>query len=157
MHWKRNIRYCLLVGTSALLLIGTSCNDQIEIPDEPLTGKVAGKDWEIKFGSFRQFSASEFEYRFYSQKEVTTDACALFASTNPYISVVIPSGQASTSLPIIDPLRAFKFHFGNGSSVTANSGFVEVFAFDGFQIHGYIEAEFDENNTVQGRFTIDPC
>ena len=158
MYWKKAINKTLLglaiVGSGQFMSCG---NDEIDIPDTPLSGTVGGEKWDFKMGFFRQFSATEFELRLFSEQELSNDPCSVVATSNPFLRVVIPSSGTSHQIPNQDPIRNFKFDLGNGTVLNATSGFIEIFAFDGFRLFGYIQAISDDDNTVQGRFEIEPC
>ena len=127
----RSLFFAIAVG---LLVTTMSCgDDRVDIPDKPLEGMVAGEPWLFRYGTFRQFSATEFEFRFFSTREIADDPCALVTTSNPHMTVVVPANQASISLPIPgDNFKQFKFEFGNGGSINATSGFIELFVSDGF-------------------------
>lgn len=158
MHWKRAIRkfsFTFAVLTAGLFI---SCgDDKIDIPDTPLEGLVGGEQWDFKMGFFRQWSASEYEYRLFSTQEQANDPCAVVSTSNPFIRVVVPSSGQSHQVTNADLRKNLKFDLGNGTVLNASSGFIEIFAFDGFRLYGYLQAIFDEQNTVQGRFEIEPC
>ena len=158
MHSKA-IRLGLSISLLVIVSLFISCgDDKLDIPNTPLEGTVAGEAWTFRYGAFRQFSATEFEFRFFSTREIADDPCALVTTSNPFLRVVIPANQSSISLPIAgDNFKQFKFDFGNGTTINATSGFIELFANDGFKLHGYVQAISDDDNMVEGRFELDPC
>lgn len=158
MHWKKAFKNISL--TLAILIAGqfTSCgDDQLDIPNVPLSGMVGGEQWDFKMGFFRQWSASEYEYRLFSTEEQSDDPCSVVSTSNSFIRVVVPSSGQSHQVTNGDQRKNLKFDLGNGTVFNASSGFIEIFAFDGFRLHGYLQAIFDDGNTVQGRFELEPC
>ena len=73
--------------------------------------------------------------------------------------MILPFGSGSYSLPLPIFDESVKFVLGDGTVFQATSGIIEVFAIspDTQQLVGYLQADFDEDNSVQGRFIIDLC
>jgi hypothetical protein len=137
----------------------TACgDDETDIPNEPLTGTVAGEPWNYKFGNATLFTG-DFKYRFLflSDLEIGEDPCTIVNSTNPYIQVILPLQTGSYSLPLTPPQENLRFIYGDGTVLSAASGFIEVFAIDQARIVGYIQAEIDDDNSVEGRFVVEIC
>lgn len=153
---KRIVKSFVLLSLFSLLASTFSCgDDQLDIPNIPLAGKVAGEDWNFKMGFYR-YLGSQVEIRLFSEKEAIDDPCAIYTSTNPYIRILIPAAESSPTLPLISPYH-FVFDFGNGGSINGDSGFIEIFVSDGFRVQGYIQAVTDDDNTVEGRFELEIC
>ena len=160
MHFNKHILHFISILGLAFVGLMSSCGgDKIDIPDTPLEGLVAGEEWTFKMGGYRVFFPNDHTYSFHSMEESGNDPCALVSTSTPYLTVVIPAAQASTSLPLLDPLRNFQFNDGSGKVLGATSGFIEIFARDPLtgRIFGYLQAIFDEDNTVEGRFEVEPC
>jgi len=155
----RLIRLFTFLGVVALSGILTSCgDDELDIPDEPLAGQVGGADWEFKLGGGTLFS-SDFKYRFLllSDKETGDDPCSIVSTSNPHIRMIIPLSTGSYSLPLPVFSENVKFVLGDGTILSATSGFLEIVAIDNRQLVGVLQASFDEDNEVLGTFIVDLC
>lgn len=143
------------------LIMGVSCGDEIDIPDIPLAGKIAGQDWEYEFMSSSQYGQTTggFKYtlRFHSSEDVTNNCATI--STKPHLNVIMPVQVGSYSLPLVVNSETLVFDYGNGTKFQATSGYIEILARDEFtgKIAGYIQAISDENNSVEGRFIANLC
>ena len=161
MHLINGFRRCFFIGAFLFISILISCKgDDIDVPDVPLAGKIGSTDWDYKFGNAYLFS-SELKYKFLllSTLESGEDPCPIISSSNPHLQMILPFAAGSYSLPL--PLfdENVKFVLGDGTVFQATSGFIEVIAInpDTQQLVGYIQADFDEDNSVLGTFIVNFC
>lgn len=146
-----------------LLLLGlftlSNCSDsEIQLPDQELVGFVDGEEWEIKFANAYIYS-SDFKYqiKFLSTQEGGQDPCAIPSTANTHVSMIMPLQIGSFSIPFPITDESARFHWANGSSAIATSGFLEIFDIDNSRIIGYLQAQLDDNNIVEGSFEVLIC
>ena len=138
-------------------LIGCG-QDEIQLPDQVLQGKIDGKDWEMKFANAYIFSSDlKYQIRFLSTVESGEDPCAIPSTANAHVSMVFRPqiGSFSIPLPIFEESARFNVNLGN--SVVATSGFLEIFDISNSRIFGYLQAHLDDDNSVEGSFEAVFC
>ena len=150
-------RFVALSIFAFALLIGCS-QDEIQLPDQKLSGTVASEEWEIKFANAYLIS-SDLKYRiqFLSSKESGEDPCAIPSPGNPFVSMEIPLQRGSFSVPFPNINESPRFHVTNSSALNATSGFLEIYDVVNSRITGYLQAILDENNSVEGYFEVIIC
>ncbi len=147
--------------TLAVLLIITiqSCDDDDGLDGELVAGKVSGLDWSFQYAK-ANFNASTnaFDVELFDVRETASDPCAV-VSINAYIGMSIPNEPGTYNLPFTDPKYTLTFNQeGVGQEFfVANSGFVEIFSISGRRIGGYLQAYYDDENSVEGTFVFDRC
>lgn len=159
MHLIKMLRFIILRGAVSLFCLLIACgDDQINVPDVPLEGKVAGVDWKYKFGGASLFS-SDFKYKFLllSTIEFGDDPCPIISSSKPHLQIVLPLNTGSYSLPLPIFSENLKFVMGDGQIRSATAGFIEIVAIDNGQLISYLKADFDEDNQVLGTFVVELC
>lgn len=150
--------FSIVVSVFALLLMMGCGKDEIQIPNQPLKGMVAGESWELKFSNAYIFSSDlKYQIRFLSQEEVGNDPCAIATTGNRHVSMIFPLRIGSFSLPLPDNQESARFHFGPGNSSIATSGFLEIFDIDNSRIIGFMQAQLDDQNMVEGTFEVQIC
>lgn len=152
---KTTSLFTFFLGCLLLLNCG---GDEIQLPDQQLQGKVDGEDWELKFSNAYLFS-SDFKYqiKFLSMKEGGQDPCSIPSTTNPHVSMIMPLQRGSFSIPLPNTNESARFNWSNGSSAIATSGFLEIFDISNSRVFGYLQAQLDNENTVEGSFEIVIC
>ncbi len=143
----------------SFVLLLTNCGENdIQLPDQVLVGKVEGKDWELKFGNAFIFSSDlKYQIKFLSTQESAQDPCAVPNTGNNHISMIMPLQRGSFSIPLPIVSESARFHYSDGSSAIATSGFLEIFDIDNLRIFGYLQAQLDDDNTVEGSFEVLIC
>jgi hypothetical protein len=141
----------------------SSCgNDQINLPDKKLEGTIGTKEWNSDKANAYTFS-SDFKYqvKFLSSEEPTgSDPCSAPSPSKPYISAVFkPSeGSFSFSTVLIDPNQVVvKIHPSTSKEFIVTNGFMEIYIIDNAIMYGYIQAIYDDENTVEGSFEVRLC
>ena len=142
-----------------IILLFLGCKDEIHLPDEPLQGKINGKEWTMGVANAYLVS-SDFKYKiiFLLKDEIVDNPCDLPVPTLPYVSVIMKSpfqGSYSIPLPIIS--ESVKLHSSFSKNITATSGFIEVFDVHQRKIRGYMQAKLDTDNFVEGAFEVVVC
>ncbi len=147
--------FLLLLG----LLILTDCGEsEIQLPDQVLLGQVEGQAWELKFANAYLYSSDlKYQIRFLSTRENAQDPCAVPSTSNSHISLIMPLQRGSFSIPLPITTESARFNWSDGSSAIATSGFLEIFDIDNLRVFGYLQAQLDDENTVEGSFEAVIC
>ncbi len=141
---------------SMVVMIACDTNDGLS--GDLVNGKINGEEWQFQYAKVFYSFNNEYEVEMYGQHERETDPCAI-NSINSYISVTLPGAEGVYTLPFAQENGSLKFHLpGVGQQFyVANSGFIEIISISGRRIAGYLQAGFDEDNTVEGTFIFDRC
>ncbi len=153
------MRVAFLFPLLFISALSTHCGkDEIQLPNQRLQGVVAGEAWTSKSAHAFIFS-SDLKYRvkFLSSKEASEDPCAVPSPGNSFVSMIIPLQTGSFSIPLPNPQESPRFHITSSDTQIATSGFLEIFDVDGARIFGYLEAQLDDENTVEGSFEVLIC
>lgn len=145
----------LITGFSVLM----ACDDQVnryDLERDPLKGKINGTDWQYKGGSsLYDALTSSVTGIIFSQE--AADPCGIRITSSPHMSVKLPTTRGSYNLPFIGDQYYIRFSTGSGVQYTATSGFVDIVEVTSLEIIGYISADFDDQNAVQGAFLQRIC
>lgn len=146
----------ILAGAALLILI--SCGNETGLDQDLLNGVIGGGEWRYQFAKANFDFNGSVDIEMYGQMEQETNPCVI-NSIEGYISVTLPTETGTYTLPLPIQSETLRFHQpGVGQMLfVANSGFVEVFTVEGRRVAGYIQASFDEDNTVEGTFIFDTC
>lgn len=147
-----------LLSISVLSLLAFSACDNELGEDLPLlTGQVGGEAWTFNLGkALRDPFGEELNVSFFSEQEFGDDPCAIGNSNNTHLTITIPSGLGNYNLPQNGESLIFQ-QAGSNASFQAASGFIEITQLTGIRGIGYLQATFDDENTVEGRFQFDIC
>lgn len=155
-----NIRTTLLSISVLLMALLTSCDNDINDFDpelDPLKGKIAGQDWQYAAGN-AQFDGFRNDVEGLIIGEGVQDPCGVRVTSKAHLRVRFPADRRNFTLPFIDNEGYVIFNHPNGAKrLTASAGFIEVVAISGTEVIGFINADFDDNNTVQGSFELRVC
>lgn len=150
--------FALLVISSSLLGLSGCGGSEIQLPEQRLTGLIAGEDWDMKFANAYIFSSDlKYQLKFLSTKEGGDDPCAVPSTANPHVSIIMQLQIRSYSLPLPFVQESARFQFENGSSSIATSGFLEIYDIVNSRVFGYLQAQLDDGNTVEGSFEAFIC
>ena len=140
----------------SLLLLGSCDNDNGDnLP--LLAGKVDGEDWSLKLGkALRDPFTEELDLSFFSTVEFGNDPCAIGNSNNAHLTITIPNQLGNFNIPFNGESLIFE-QAESIASLQATSGFIEITQLTGIRGIGYLQATFDEDNTVEGRFQFEIC
>ncbi|GAB4238749.1 MAG: hypothetical protein Tsb0034_14520 [Ekhidna sp.] len=135
--------------------------DEIQLPSQPLQGKVGGQEWRSELaGAFRISTNSFFQIRFLSDEEIVRDPCTLPAPGRPHVKAIFrpATGDFTVSPQAIDENQVLvAFEVSPSIILTASGGFMSIYDINNSVIFGYLEAILDDDNTVKGRFQIRLC
>jgi len=153
----RLFRIVLLAATGYL----SSCKDDIsgfDLEKDPLKGKIGGEEWQYAAGS-ANVNNSSYYLEGLIVGESTQDPCAIRVSSKLHLSIKIPGRKGSYNInSSLNSEATIIFNLPNGvKRFTATGGFVEVVAVGSQQLIGYMSADFDDDNTVQGSFLLEFC
>ncbi len=146
----------LMISVSLLLLVG--CKDQyFEIENDPLVGEIDGKEWIFGSGRIRydQFYAQGLTGILFEEK--LTDPCIKVNTVDPPLSISIPYDRGNFNLPFATPNYYVVFSEDGVTEYTANTGFIEIVAVTSTEVVGYLSASYDDDNHVQGSFSLRLC
>ena len=149
----------LLSILTGCLLVFAGCDDDInkfDLNKDPLSGKIDGVEWNYTGGrvDYSNFSNQAAGKIF---NENLTDPCLRINTSNAHLDVAFFTQRGNYTLGLIDS-GEIKFVTPNGGAIyTATSGFIEIIEVNAFEIIGYISADFDDNNFVQGSFLVRIC
>ncbi|MFK7952699.1 MAG: hypothetical protein AB8B73_07605 [Ekhidna sp.] len=150
---------CLLM-TVCFGLIGCS-NDEIQLPNQKLEGKINGEDWSSNKANAYTFSTDfKYEVKLLSQEEPGSDPCSAPSPSKPFLSAVFKPSEGSFSLGsvLVDPNQVIvRIHPNTSSEFIITNGFMEIYLIDNAQMYGYIQAILDDENTVEGSFEVRLC
>jgi hypothetical protein len=140
-----------------LVPIGCGQNE-IELPEQELQGMVDGEPWQVKFSNGYLYS-SDFKYqiKFLSTRESAEDPCAVPSTSNAHVSMIFQLSRGSFSVPFPIIEDSPRFLWANGGSAIATSGFLEIFDISNARVFGYLQAQLDDDNTVEGSFEAVIC
>jgi len=150
----------LLIATSLIMGCG---RDQVDLPDEPLQGTLAGQEWTYKSANaFLQSSDFLYKVTFLSTEESVSDPCALRSTGNPHVAAFMRfpdfSGDYTISPQVLNNNEVVvTFNPSISESFTATSGFMSIFAVENQVALGYLQAVLDNGNTVEGSIEIRIC
>ena len=146
----------------ALFLGLSSCGgDQLDIPNQPLQGLIEGNLWESSLANaYRLPGGLQYRARFLSELEPVSDPCTLPAPGLAHVKAIFrPSiGDFSVAPFALDENQVqVAFEVSPSTSLTAVSGFMSIFDINNATIVGYLQAELDDGNSVEGSFRISVC
>lgn len=136
-----------------------SCgNNDVQIAGPRITGVIDGEQWDYKSANAYIFSSDlKYQVKFLSTKESAEDPCAVPSPGNPFLSIIIPLQRGSFSLPLPNTTESARFHLSPGNTQIAVSGWLEIDDIINSRIFGRIQAQLDDENTLEGSFEVLIC
>ena len=146
----------LLIGGIALITL-TNCGDNSELESEPLDGIIAGEAWTFKYAKANYNEIDNlYDAELYGTQQTNDDPCSIFISGESHLSIQVPNSTGNFQVPA-DIQVIFELPGGGNDLYRATSGFVEVTSSAGGQIVGFIQASYDDENSVEGTFSFRRC
>jgi len=144
-----------------LLSVLSGCvKDEVNLPDQRLQGSVGKEAWEYdKANGFLQADLT-YQVRFISNKEPVSDPCTLPRPGLPHVKAVFKPAIGSFSVNtqvLADDQVQVAFELSPSTTITAVSGFMEIYDINNNVVLGYLQAALDEDNTVEGSFQLRLC
>lgn len=150
----------LLLLFSFLSFNLVSCDDsinQFDLDEDPLIGKINGEDWSYTVGR-ADYSLVSNQAAGYIFNEELENPCLKVNTTAAHVLIAFPTAKGNYNLPFINNTGYVKFATPNGGPIyTAAGGFLEIVEVNSYEIIGYISADFDDDNYVQGSFLVEVC
>ncbi|REE01735.1 hypothetical protein [Marinoscillum furvescens] len=148
-----------MVWIIGLVVLG--CGEKIQDFDpnkDRLEGKIAGEAWAYRTGNLRYSTSINALTGLIVDFDVQ-EPCGVRLTSQPHVELRIPAQRGNYDLNSFTDNRLYlKLHHENSTKIyTATAGFVEVLAISQLEAMGFISAEFDENNKVQGSFLLRIC
>ena len=140
-----------------LILLGSCDSDtnKFDLDKDPLKGVIGGKSWAYAVGN-AQYTSNTITGLILAEE--VQEPCAVRLTSDAHLSVKMPAIRGNHNLPFINNNGHVIFDLaGSSTRYTATSGFIEVVELNGSEVVGYISAEFDDNNHVQGSFLLQVC
>ena len=151
---RKYLKAILLISVALII----SCKNEDGLSENLVTGVIDGNEWHYQYAkAFFDFN-ERYDVEMFGQLEIETEPCVI-NSINGYISVALPVVEGTYNLPFAQETESLKFHLpGAGQKFfVANSGFIEVITVSGRRVAGFLQANFDQSNAVEGTFIFDRC
>ena len=150
----------LVVGLSLLLSVSSCGGDQLDIPDQPLQGSINGDEWSSEIANaYRLQGSFQYRVRFLSELEPVSDPCALPFPGLAHVKAIFSLSMGDFSvapLAIDDNQVQVAFEIG-ATSLLATSGSMSIFDINNGIVVGFLQASFNDDNSVEGIFRINIC
>lgn len=152
----------LLIILSSLGALSGCGNDQFDLPDNPLEGKINGTEWNSDKANAYTFTTDfKYEVKFLSSEEPTgSDPCSTPSPSKPYLSAIFKPSEGSFSLSTVtlDPNQVVvKIHHSPSKEFIVTNGFMEIYFIENARMVGYIQAILDDESSVEGGFEVRMC
>lgn len=146
-----------VLATTVLLV---SCNDdtnRLDLDKDPLKGKIGGAEWQYTVGN-AQYSPFNNEATGIIINLETTEPCGVTNTILAHIKITIPTIKGTINLPDPQNRAIVKLANPNGGPIyTTTGGFIQIVEVNSREIIGYISADYDDDNYVQGSFLVEIC
>lgn len=149
-----------VLGVLAMGSLSNCGNDQLDLPNQPLRGLVDGNSWSsLSANAYRLPGGLQYQIRFISERELINDPCALPSPGLPHVKAIFrPAiGDFSVVPFALDNNQAQVAFEISSKSLTAVSGTMAIFDINAGTIFGYLQANLDDENTVEGSFSASFC
>ncbi len=137
-----------------LISCGDGVND-LDLNKDPLRGVLAGTEWNYRTGA-GQYNPGNFIVQGMLVDFELEDPCSLIATTTNYVEMSVPADLGTFTLSATQNTNVI-FHLQNGVRYTVGAGFIQVVRFNGNALIGYLSADLDDENKVQGSFLLAIC
>jgi hypothetical protein len=158
---KRLSTHLLITLICFATLSLSHCDDNTIMEAEPLEGLIGGEAWKFKFAKANYNDIDNlFDAELYSTSQDTpssdSDPCSVFITAEAHISMQVPDEMGNYQIPS-DIQVIFNLPGVGNEFFSATSGFVELSAANSQQVVGYLQATFDDENTLEGAFSFTRC
>lgn len=149
-----------LLGALLMLIAFTGCDGDINDFDpnkSPITGVIDGEEWSYAGGN-GQYNAFNDDVTGMFYPQTVQDPCGVRATSNPHISIKFPAFRENYNIPTYNNRAYVIFNTQDGAKrLTAASGFIEIVAINGTEAIGFVSANFDDDNYIEGTFALNIC
>ncbi len=146
-----------------LLLLGgfTNCGgDQLDVPNQPLQGRIDGDQWASELANaYRLQGSFQYRARFLSELEPVSDPCALPVPGLAHVKAIFrPAiGDFTVAAFAIDDNQVQVAFEKGATSLIATSGTMSIFDINNGIVVGFLQATLDDDHSVAGIFRISLC
>jgi len=159
--WKSLIKEYVFVIVLSLLTCLFGCGDNLDIPNQPLQGVINGEPWNSESANaFRVTTDGQYRARFLSDSEPVSDPCNLPVPGRAHVKALFrPSIGDFTVAPfaLADNQVQVAFELSPSTSLNAVFGNMAIFDIQSNIVTGYLQAELDDENKVEGVFRVIIC
>ncbi len=141
-----------------VILFLVSCGDganNLDLDKDPLRGVLEGDQWDYQTGA-GQYNPNNFIVQGMLVAFDLDDPCSLIATTQNYVEISVPASLGTFTLSATQNTNVI-LHLQNGVRYTVGAGFIQVVRFNGNVLIGYLSADLDDENKVQGSFLLAIC
>lgn len=163
----KNQKSFLLIALFIATSLFTSCgNDDEAGPtysfiNQNLQGTIDGIPFTLKGGRFEDgFEENEISIDLYDTNEQGDICSILFGEfVNVFFSIPRAVGlyELSFNLDSFDGRTVTLYNPDNSLNIIATEGAVEILSISDTQVTGRMDVRFDEENAVNGNFTVELC
>ena len=153
-------KFALLLLASSLSLPLVACttddgssSSTASIDPAPLSGTVGGQAWTFQAGHTDSFLSKDEPDFFASLFPTTFSTCGFSEPSGDHLILSIPKTVGDYPMSLS---RNMTFVVGNDNKI-AIDGHIEVTEVTATSVKGGIVAKFDDQNEVNGTFTIPVC
>jgi hypothetical protein len=155
MRKLKQLSLSILAFTYIILL--TNCGDNSDVEAAPLEGTIGGEAWTYKYAkAFYNEIDDLYDAELYGTQQTEADPCSIFISGEAHISMQVPNSTGNFQVPA-DIQVLFDQPGTDNAFFRATGGFIEINTAAGGQIVGFVQAMFDDDNTVEGTFSFSRC
>jgi hypothetical protein len=140
-----------------ILIIGLFACDDSDQPTQLLRGRIGGLDFTYKYANANSNNiGQDYVTELYGTSQLEEDPCTIFNSSKGYLSVLLPNEVGRFQVP--SEIRVVFAQPGiDNISFDATSGFVDIIGIGGNRVDAYLQAIFDDDNSVEGEFVFERC
>ena len=153
---KIKLFLAVILAISAIVSL-TNCGENSDIEAAPLAGTIGGEAWSYKYAkAFYNEIDDLYDAELYGSQQTESDPCSIFISGESHVSMQVPNAMGNYQVP--SDIQVIFDQPGTGNEFfRATGGFVEITAAAGGQVVGFVQATFDDDNTVEGTFSFSRC
>lgn len=136
------------------------CGSELDIPNQPLQGQINGESWTSELANAFQLPGGQIRARFLSELEPVADPCTLPSPGLAHVKAIFrPSlGDYNVAPVALDDNQVqVAFELSPSVSLTAVSGSMSIFDINNGIAVGFLQAQLDDDNQVEGVFTMSFC
>lgn len=154
---KKHSPFVLFTLMIASLTCSIHCGTDDPLESAPLEGRIAGETWKYKYSkSFFNEVDNVYDAELYGTQQTNDDPCSIVISGESHISIQLPNATGNYQIPA-EIQVVFEQPGAGNENFRATSGFIDITSAAGGQVVGYIQANYDDSNSVEGTFSFSRC
>jgi hypothetical protein len=154
---NRFIRYSFFIFTAFSLLFSVGCSDNNNEEPPPLEGLIAGEAWTFKYAKAIYNEIDQiYDTELYGTQQTNDDPCQIVFSGEAFLSFQLPNATGNYQIPA-DIIVKFEQPGTSNDFYTAVSGYVDITSITSGQVVGFVQAYYDDDNSVEGTFSFLSC